>query len=69
MNAPEQFYEPKAVSACLPPDARAILTRAAKEARSIDNQVAREAHIEAAIARVQMKYPNFFRGLGNVHQS
>jgi hypothetical protein len=60
---------PNHVSACLPPDAREILTRAATEARSIDNQVAREAHIEAAIARVQMKYPNFFRGFSNVHQS
>lgn len=62
MNFASTSIKPKAVSACLPPDAREILTRAATEARSIDNQVAREAHIEAAIARVQMKYPNFFRG-------
>lgn len=54
--------KPNDVSACLPPDAREILTRAAREARSIDSQVAREAHIEAAIARVQSKYPNYFKG-------
>lgn len=62
MSFPSTNTKPYGVSACLPPDAREILTRAATEARSIDNQVAREAHIEAAIARVQMKYPNFFRG-------
>lgn len=59
---PSPIQKPKAVSACLPPDAREILIRAATEARSIDNQVAREAHIEAAIARVQRSYPNYFKG-------
>lgn len=61
MNAPDQLPKTNDVSASLPPDARAMLIRAANEAKLIDNPVAREAHIEAAIARVQMKFPRYFK--------
>jgi hypothetical protein len=45
----------------LPPAARDMLVRAAWEAKLIDNPAARTAHLQEAIARVQSKYPTFFR--------
>ncbi|PQV51840.1 hypothetical protein [Paraburkholderia sp. BL21I4N1] len=52
---------PHVLSALLPPDARTALARAASEAASINDQFAREMHMEAAIARVKLQYPNYFK--------
>jgi hypothetical protein len=52
---------PSVVSALLPPEARELLARAAKEAKQIPGEAARTAHIEAAIARVRFNFPKFFK--------
>lgn len=52
---------PHVLSALLPPDARTALARAAQEASSIKDQFAREMHMEAAITRVKLQYPNYFK--------
>lgn len=49
------------ICALLPPDARELLARAASEASSMAEALARETHLEDAIARVKAKYPRFFR--------
>lgn len=61
MNPARPFKSPYKLSAVLPPDARMHLARAAEEARSIADPLAREAHVEAAIARVKIQYPRFFQ--------
>jgi uncharacterized protein (DUF1778 family) len=61
MNARDPMTQPNGLSACLPPDAREMLARAAREAKLIDNPAARNAHLQTAIARVQSKYPTFFK--------
>lgn len=58
---PPVFKPPYALSAVLPPDARMHLARAAEEARSIKDPLRREAHVEAAIARVKLQHPRFFQ--------
>jgi hypothetical protein len=55
------FKTPHGLSAVLPPDARIALARAAHEAHSIKDQFAREMHMEAAITRVKLQYPNHFK--------
>lgn len=55
------FKSPFVLSAVLPPDARIALARAAEEARSIKDDLARHAHVESAIARVRLQYPQFFK--------
>jgi hypothetical protein len=49
------------ICALLPPDARELLARAALEATGMAEALARETHLEEAIARVKTKYPRFFR--------
>jgi uncharacterized protein (DUF1778 family) len=61
MNARHPTPALNGLSAHLPPDAREMLARAAREARLIDNPAARNAHLQTAIARVQSKYPTFFK--------
>jgi hypothetical protein len=61
MTTPPAFKSPYVLSAVLPPDARIALARAAEEARSIKDELARDAHIEAAIARVKLQHPQFFK--------
>lgn len=61
MNARQPTPGPNVISASLPPVARDMLVRAAWEAKLIDNPAARTAHLQEAIARVQSKYPTFFK--------
>jgi hypothetical protein len=61
MNREPVFKPFNAVSALLPPDARMALARAALEAKQIADPLQREMVIEAAIARVRLQYPNYFR--------
>lgn len=61
MISPPPFKSPFVLSAVLPPDARMHLARAAEEARSIKDPLARDAHVESAIARVKLQYPQFFK--------
>lgn len=61
MSTLAPFKSPFVLSAVLPPDARIALARAAEEARSIKDDLARDAHMEAAIARVKLQYPQFFK--------
>jgi hypothetical protein len=61
MNARHPTPAPNGLSAHLPPDARESLARAVREAKLIKSPAAREAHLQAAIARVQVKYPKFFK--------
>lgn len=50
------------ISALLPPDARDMLTRAAREAAQMTQlSVERETHIEEAVQRVRNLYPHYFR--------
>lgn len=60
ITAPVQKF-PHVLSALLPPDARTALARAALEASGIKDQLSREMHMEAAIARVKHHYPQFFK--------
>lgn len=55
------FDMPNVLSALLPPDARMYLTRAAHEAKNIADPLQREVTIEAAIARVRLQYPSYFK--------
>lgn len=55
------FTQPHVVSALLPPDARAYLARAAHEAKHTADPLQREVIIEAAIARVRLQYPAYFK--------
>lgn len=52
---------PNHICALLPPDARELLARAVSEASDMAEALARETHLEEAIARVKAKYPRFFR--------
>lgn len=61
MNREPAFKPFNAVCALLPPDARAILARAALEAKHIADALQREVIIEAAIARVRLQYPTYFK--------
>jgi hypothetical protein len=61
MSTSAPFKSPFVLSAVLPPDARIALARAAEEARSIKDDLARDAHVESAIARVKLQYPQFFK--------
>jgi hypothetical protein len=61
MSTTAPFKSPYVLCAMLPPDARMHLARAAEEARSIKDPLKREAHVEAAIARVKLQYPRFFQ--------
>jgi hypothetical protein len=45
----------------LPPDARTYLARAAFEAKNMADPLQREVTIEAAIARVRLQYPAYFK--------
>lgn len=55
------FKQPYILSTLLPPDARACLARAAFEAKSITDPLQREMAVEAAIARVRLQYPSYFK--------
>jgi hypothetical protein len=55
------FKSSHALSALLPPDARAILARAAFEANQLADPLQREVIIETAIARVRLQYPAYFK--------
>lgn len=55
------FNMPNVLSALLPPDARMYLARAAREAKNTADQLQREMVIEAAIARVRLQYPHYFK--------
>lgn len=61
MTTAPVFKSPYVLSALLPPDARTALARAAQQATSIKDQLAREMHMESAIARVKLQYPNYFK--------
>lgn len=61
MTTNPAFKSPHGLSAVLPPDARAALARAAQEASGIKDQFTREMHMEAAIARVKLQYPTYFK--------
>jgi hypothetical protein len=58
---PRFFIRPRLFSALLPPDARMALARAAFEAQNIADPLQREMVIEAAIARVRLQYPTYFK--------
>jgi hypothetical protein len=53
--------QPHILSALLPPDARTYLARAAFEAKNMADPLQREVTIEAAIARVRLQYPAYFK--------
>jgi hypothetical protein len=61
MNGRPGFNMPNVLSALLPPDARMYLARAAFEAKNIADPLQREVTIEAAIARVRLQYPSYFK--------
>lgn len=61
MNAPVRFDPFHIVSALLPPEARMALVRAAKEARQMKDELSREIHVNTAIRRVRLQYPEFFK--------
>lgn len=61
MNREPAFQSFNALSALLPPDARASLARAAFEAKQIADPLEREVIIETAIARVRLQYPTYFK--------
>lgn len=55
------FNMPNVLSALLPPDARMFLARAAFEAKNTADPLQREVILEAAIARVRLQYPSYFK--------
>jgi hypothetical protein len=61
MTTMSAFSMPHVLSALLPPDARMYLARAAHEAKNITDPLQREMTIEAAIARVRLQYPAYFK--------
>lgn len=61
MTTMPAFNMPNVLSALLPPDARLYLARAAHEAKNTADLFQREVLIEAAIARVRLQYPSYFK--------
>lgn len=64
MNHSDQPSAQAALSACLPSEAREALASAARAARLIVSDLAREKYLEEAIARVRKNYPAYFRSHG-----
>lgn len=61
MNGFPSFNVFTSVSALLPPEARMALSRAATEAKQMKDELAREIHVNNAIRRVRLQYPEFFK--------
>lgn len=61
MNPDDQLSAPAALSMCLPTEAREALASAARAAKLIVGELARERYLEEAIARVRKNYPAYFR--------
>lgn len=55
------YQQPNHISALLPLEARQLLARAAQEAKNIADDLKREVHMESAIRRVKLSYPEFFK--------
>ncbi|SEB24766.1 hypothetical protein [Paraburkholderia sartisoli] len=55
------FKSSHGLSALLPSEARMVLARAAQEVRHMKDPLMREVVMEAAIARVRLQYPQFFK--------
>lgn len=64
MSHDDQLSPPAALSACLPTEAREALASAARAAKLIVSDLAREIYLEEAIARVRRNYPAYFRSHG-----
>lgn len=64
MSHDDQLRPPAALSACLPTEAREALASAARAAKLIVSDLAREIYLEEAVARVRRNYPAYFRSHG-----